>query len=167
MIIRCHGVILLFFPMSKSKLTTGAYFTFFSLDNVSKGSCGWSTHSEQSSTMVTTDHVLTIEELRFQMKSCFSCGVSWAERHVSLDCSECGGYALERPCPVCEGSCGSLWKRDLTMSHASNRARWEGECLEKHIRPKTSETIAPLPLKHQEQHSRSWKFNNGNDKSTL
>ncbi|KAF5290827.1 hypothetical protein FQA39_LY14589 [Lamprigera yunnana] len=75
-----------------------------------------------------SDHVLTIEELRLQMSSCFTCGVSWAEDHVSLDCSECGGYALERPCLVCDGSCGSMWKRDLTKSHSSNKAQWEGEC---------------------------------------
>lgn len=49
------------------------------------------------------------------MCSCFTCGVSWAEHHVSLDCSECGGYAMERPCPTCEGTCGAVWKRDLTM----------------------------------------------------
>ena len=75
-----------------------------------------------------SDHVLTIEELRLQMSSCFSCGVSWVEDHVSLDCSECGGYALVRPCPKCDGSCGAMWKRDLTKSHSSNRAHWEGEC---------------------------------------
>ncbi|KAK4874719.1 hypothetical protein RN001_014079 [Aquatica leii] len=61
-----------------------------------------------------SDHVLTIEELRLQMSSCFTCGVSWVEDHVSLDCSECGGYALERPCLICDGSCGAVWKRDLT-----------------------------------------------------
>ncbi|CAD6998435.1 unnamed protein product [Ceratitis capitata] len=42
---------------------------------------------------------LTIEELRQHMGSCFTCGVSWTDDHVSLDCSECGGYSLERPCP--------------------------------------------------------------------
>jgi hypothetical protein len=43
------------------------------------------------------------------------CGVSWHEDHVSLDCRECGGYSLERPCPLCDGRCNSVWKRDLTM----------------------------------------------------
>lgn len=43
------------------------------------------------------------------------CGVSWHEDHVSLDCRECGGYSLERPCPLCDGRCSNVWKRDLTM----------------------------------------------------
>jgi len=75
-----------------------------------------------------SEHVMTIEELRLQMSSCFTCGVSWVEDHVSLDCSECGGYALARPCPSCDGSCGAIWKRDLNKSHASSKAHWEGEC---------------------------------------
>ncbi|XP_011063105.1 PREDICTED: uncharacterized protein LOC105151221 isoform X2 [Acromyrmex echinatior] len=74
------------------------------------------------------DTILTIEELRAQLNSCFTCGVSWSEEHVSLDCSECGGYSLQRPCPLCDGRCHTTWKRDLTMSHASGKARWIGEC---------------------------------------
>ncbi|KAH0952530.1 hypothetical protein HN011_002084 [Eciton burchellii] len=74
------------------------------------------------------DTILTIEELRAQLNSCFTCGVSWSAEHVSLDCSECGGYSLERPCPLCDGRCHTTWKRDLTMSHASGKARWIGEC---------------------------------------
>ncbi|XP_029671001.1 protein pinocchio isoform X1 [Formica exsecta] len=74
------------------------------------------------------DKILTIEELRAQLNSCFTCGVSWSEEHVSLDCSECGGYSLQRPCPLCDGRCHTAWKRDLTMSHASGKARWIGEC---------------------------------------
>lgn len=49
------------------------------------------------------------------MVSCFSCGVTWTDDHVSLDCGECGGYSLERPCPLCDGKCGVQWKRDFTM----------------------------------------------------
>ncbi|KAI4497114.1 hypothetical protein M0802_007860 [Mischocyttarus mexicanus] len=74
------------------------------------------------------DTILTIEELRAQLNSCFTCGVSWSQDHVSLDCSECGGYSLQRPCPLCDGRCHKAWKRDLTMSHASGKARWDGEC---------------------------------------
>ncbi|XP_014210686.1 protein pinocchio [Copidosoma floridanum] len=74
------------------------------------------------------DTIMTIEELRAQLNSCFSCGVSWSEEHVSLDCSECGGYSLQRPCPLCDGRCHTVWKRDITMSHASGKARWIGEC---------------------------------------
>lgn len=90
----------------------------YSLDDIT-GCCSPQFNSE---------HVMTIEELRLQMTSCFTCGVSWTEDHVSLDCSECGGYALERPCPSCDGSCGAMWKRDLNKSHGSSKAHWEGEC---------------------------------------
>jgi len=64
---------------------------------------------------ISMDNVLTIEELRQHMGSCFTCGVSWTDDHVSLDCSECGGYSLERPCPLCDGQCGVQWKRDFAM----------------------------------------------------
>ncbi|KAJ8915125.1 hypothetical protein NQ315_000377 [Exocentrus adspersus] len=101
---------------SRSSLTTLSH----SLDDLAEAACCWGpVHSEA---------VMTIEELRNQLNCCFTCGVSWADSHVSLDCSECGGYALDRPCPVCDGACGATWKRDLSMSHASSRAHWTGEC---------------------------------------
>ncbi|EDW12990.2 protein pinocchio isoform X1 [Drosophila mojavensis] len=78
---------------------------------------------------INMDSVLTIEELRQHLGSCFTCGVSWTDDHVSLDCSECGGYSLERPCPLCDGQCGVQWKRDFAMSHACSKARWVGVCL--------------------------------------
>ncbi|KAH8412532.1 hypothetical protein KR009_002804 [Drosophila setifemur] len=78
---------------------------------------------------ISMDNVLTIEELRQHMGSCFTCGVSWTDDHVSLDCSECGGYSLERPCPLCDGQCGVQWKRDFAMSHACSQARWVGVCI--------------------------------------
>ncbi|XP_044759392.1 protein pinocchio isoform X2 [Coccinella septempunctata] len=74
------------------------------------------------------EHLVTIEQLRMEMTTCFTCGVSWNDSHVSLDCSECGGYALDRPCLECEGKCGATWKRDLSLSHSSGKARWQGEC---------------------------------------
>lgn len=64
---------------------------------------------------LSSDTVLTIEDIRAQMGQCFTCGVSWTDDHVSLDCSECGGYSMERPCPMCDGSCGQVWKRDFTL----------------------------------------------------
>lgn len=77
---------------------------------------------------VSSEAVLTIEELRAQLGSCFSCGVSWIDDQVSLDCSECGGYSMERPCMLCDGICGQAWKRDFTMSRACSKARWQGVC---------------------------------------
>lgn len=64
---------------------------------------------------LSADNVLTIEELRAHIGSCFTCGVSWTDDHVSLDCSECGGYSSQRPCPLCDGECGEIWKRDFSM----------------------------------------------------
>jgi len=72
--------------------------------------------------------MVTIEGLRTLYNSCFTCGVSWHQNHVTLDCIECGGYAMERPCPQCDGRCGEVWRRNLTASHDNHKAKWEGEC---------------------------------------
>ncbi|KAK4319165.1 hypothetical protein Pmani_009884 [Petrolisthes manimaculis] len=72
--------------------------------------------------------MMTLEDLRSQYNSCYTCGVSWSDNHVSLDCRECGGYSLERPCPLCDGKCGNSWRRDVSMSHSVGKAHWEGEC---------------------------------------
>ncbi|XP_064480748.1 protein pinocchio-like isoform X1 [Ornithodoros turicata] len=78
---------------------------------------------------IQADAVLTLEDLKLQYNSCFTCGVSWYEDHVSLDCSECGGYAMQRPCLACGGRCNGIWSRNLAASHEHRRAQWEGECL--------------------------------------
>ncbi|KAH8376961.1 hypothetical protein KR093_002365 [Drosophila rubida] len=92
---------------------------------------------------INMDNVLTIEELRQHIGSCFTCGVSWTDDHVSLDCSECGGYSLERPCPLCDGQCGVQWKRDFAMSHACSKARWVGVCLSF---PEAMQQLQQLPV---------------------
>ena len=81
----------------------------------------------QSSQYDSSD-VLTIEGLRRHYNSCSDCGVCWYDDHVNLDCSECGGYAMCRPCPKCNGQCGAMWKRDVTASHVSKKAEWVGSC---------------------------------------
>lgn len=73
-------------------------------------------------------NMLTLEDLKSHYSSCFTCGVSWMEDHVSLDCFECGGYSMQRPCPICEGKCQRTWNRDIAMTHAMHKAHWEGEC---------------------------------------
>jgi len=78
---------------------------------------------------VITHDTLTLEGLRTLYNSCLSCGVSWHEDHVSLDCAECGGYAMSRPCPQCDGKCQSLWRRNVNKTHDCHKAIWEGECL--------------------------------------
>ncbi|XP_075732193.1 uncharacterized protein LOC142774925 [Rhipicephalus microplus] len=71
---------------------------------------------------------ITLEGLKSLYNCCFTCGVSWAEDQASLDCAECGGYALHRPCVHCNGSCGGVWSRDLVASHKLRRSQWIGEC---------------------------------------
>ena len=42
------------------------------------------------------------------------CGVRWDLQQFTFDCSECGGYAMERKdCPICLGVCNSVWERDV------------------------------------------------------
>ncbi|XP_071517490.1 protein pinocchio isoform X3 [Panulirus ornatus] len=103
-------------------------------------SSSWVSRSESSESLTRLDlmnheypaHVaepmMTLEDLRSQFNSCYTCGVSWSDNHVSLDCRECGGYSLERPCPLCDGKCRNSWRRDISMSHSVGKAHWEGEC---------------------------------------
>ncbi|XP_077559711.1 uncharacterized protein LOC144174745 [Haemaphysalis longicornis] len=72
---------------------------------------------------------VTLESIKINLNTCFTCGVNWSEEHISLDCAECGGYAMQRPCLLCNGSCGQVWSRDLAASHNLQRAEWLGECL--------------------------------------
>ena len=73
-------------------------------------------------------HYLTIEELRLTFNSCWLCGCNWQQDHISLYCPECGGYALTRPCPNCDGKCKQIWKRNVTATHDLHRAHWIGHC---------------------------------------
>lgn len=81
-----------------------------------------------SMTVATPQHYLTIEELRLARNSCWLCGCNWQQDHVSLDCPECGGYALSRPCPNCDGKCEQVWKRNINTTHDSHKASWTGQC---------------------------------------
>uniref|UniRef100_A0A0A9XD94 Chaperone protein DnaJ n=3 Tax=Lygus hesperus TaxID=30085 RepID=A0A0A9XD94_LYGHE len=113
--------------LDSGKMSVASVHPVSGLSNRSQSFSSFSS-TEELSSYLGTEPVLSIEELRLQLNSCFTCGVSWTEDHVSLDCSECGGYSLERPCPTCEGHCSAVWKRDLTMSHACGKARWTGSC---------------------------------------
>lgn len=76
--------------------------------------------------------MLTLEDLKDYNSSCLTCGVNWRNEEASLDCNECGGYPLRRPCPECSGQCGATWDRDLTKSHDKAMAAWTGVC---HFQP--------------------------------
>lgn len=60
---------------------------------------------------------------------CQLCWCSWSDGQFSTNCFECGGYAMNRSCPVCLGKCGSIWTRDVDMSHTNYEAHWDGDCL--------------------------------------
>ncbi|XP_015918409.1 protein pinocchio [Parasteatoda tepidariorum] len=75
-----------------------------------------------------TSDMLTLEGLRRTYNSCSKCGVSWYDDHVSLDCTECGGYSMTRPCPTCNGECGNKWRRDVKSSRVKKQAQWHGTC---------------------------------------
>lgn len=59
---------------------------------------------------------------------CPSCGADWGDAEARDDCAICGGWALARPCPVCDGACGALWTRAITDSLDTGTAIWIGKC---------------------------------------
>ncbi|XP_043235389.1 uncharacterized protein LOC122393670 isoform X2 [Amphibalanus amphitrite] len=90
-----------------------------------------SAHDEFAPNTLTEEYgkMLTIEDLKDYNSNCLTCGVSWRNEEASLDCNECGGYPLRRPCPECCGQCGAVWERDLTKSHDKALAAFSGVCL--------------------------------------
>lgn len=59
---------------------------------------------------------------------CPACHAMWSENRFSVDCPICGGGALERNCPVCDGACGGEWRRAIQDSFDSGEAHWVGAC---------------------------------------
>ncbi len=59
---------------------------------------------------------------------CATCRADWTAGRFSATCDECGGGAMQRACPVCEGRCGEVWRRAVLDSHDSGRAHWAGRC---------------------------------------
>ena len=50
------------------------------------------------------------------LSSC-SCNASWYSGEWTTSCTECGGYAMLRTCPLCDGECEKQWKRNVDMVH--------------------------------------------------
>lgn len=71
---------------------------------------------------------IAMDEQQQSLNSCRLCGCNWLQDHISLDCRECGGYALTRPCPKCDGSCEQLWTRNISATHDRHTAFWSGNC---------------------------------------
>lgn len=59
---------------------------------------------------------------------CSTCLSSWSQFEFQRDCPECGGGALQIPCPTCTGTCGSMWNRAIADSNDSQIAHWIGSC---------------------------------------
>lgn len=76
---------------------------------------------------------VTLESIKINYNTCFTCGVNWSEEHISLDCAECGGYAMQRPCQLCNGSCGQVWSRDLAAVSTTTNARRLAVCIDRSV----------------------------------
>ncbi len=59
---------------------------------------------------------------------CPLCGADWGAGEVGPECECCGGFALERPCPICAGQRGAVWKRAVQDSWDQGQAIWVGAC---------------------------------------
>ncbi len=52
----------------------------------------------------------------------------WGAGEVGPECECCGGFALERPCPICAGQCGAVWQWAVQDSWDQGQAIWVGAC---------------------------------------
>ena len=69
--------------------------------------------------------MLDVLEEKYQ---CSSSGANWAENEYSNDCMEFGGGAMERSCIICDGRCGSVYKRAVIDSRDTKDGHWIGVC---------------------------------------
>ncbi|ELU16065.1 hypothetical protein CAPTEDRAFT_155984 [Capitella teleta] len=74
------------------------------------------------------NRLMSSPEYQTKITRCHLCWSVWFKRECSSSCLECGGFAMQRPCPICNGRCGAVWKRDVEMSHSHSKAHWDGEC---------------------------------------
>jgi hypothetical protein len=63
------------------------------------------------------------------MSTCLTCGAIWSNGEYSDGCLECGGFALSRHCPICNGRCEARFHRISDMSNAFHEANYKGSCL--------------------------------------
>lgn len=59
---------------------------------------------------------------------CTHCNVNWSSGQYSEVCDQCGGGALLRSCPVCNGQCGAEFSRAVLDSWDTGIAHWIGAC---------------------------------------
>lgn len=80
-------------------------------------------------TKASVQSLISSPEYQRMQTRCQLCWCLWSEDQSSANCIECGGYAMSRPCPLCQGQCGAIWTRDVYMSHGNYEAHWDGDCL--------------------------------------
>ena len=51
------------------------------------------------------------------LATCASCGADWGAGGWSDGCEECGGGAMSRNCPLCQGGCGTIVQRAVIDSN--------------------------------------------------
>ncbi|XP_072041790.1 uncharacterized protein [Amphiura filiformis] len=61
-------------------------------------------------------------------ETCSTCHICWRLQTYTQGCEECGGFALTRPCPICNGKCLAIWNREVDMSNEMKTAFWDGTC---------------------------------------
>ncbi len=62
------------------------------------------------------------------MDVCSSCSAYWSVGLFTENCLECGGAALVKDCPHCNGKCGAIWHREVAMSNSYKEAFYSGGC---------------------------------------
>jgi hypothetical protein len=59
---------------------------------------------------------------------CWTCGADWTAGIWTAECPECGGGALEIPCPLCSGRCGMTLQKAVADSNDFGMGHWIGSC---------------------------------------
>ncbi|MBF9059183.1 hypothetical protein HKCCSP123_08315 [Rhodobacterales bacterium HKCCSP123] len=63
-----------------------------------------------------------------QTAICGHCGADWSLSETGSECEICDGWALARPCPVCDGACGAIWRRATSDSNDEQAPVFFGRC---------------------------------------
>ncbi|PVD32222.1 hypothetical protein C0Q70_07654 [Pomacea canaliculata] len=74
------------------------------------------------------EQIMQSEAYQRRIATCHLCGQCWYDNKFRVGCHECGGFPLQRACPVCDGQCGSQWTRNIKLSHSFHEAHWDGSC---------------------------------------
>lgn len=85
-------------------------------------------HQAEQFTRTAVEQLMASDDFKRRVNKCQLCWNCWHDEQCAQGCEECGGFAMSRPCPVCEGRCGSIWIREVDLSHSTHQAHWDGKC---------------------------------------